>query len=149
VLIFGIFYGLPALGLQVSAALAGILALSLFCGAHMSEVIRGGIDSIPRGQTDAAKAIGLTFASRLRHVVVPQALRRILPVWINTAVEIVKSSSLVSLVSVIDLTMAIQQIVGRTREALLFYAVAAALYFTINFTLSQIGHRLERRFAHG
>ena len=59
---------------------------------------------------------------------------RILPAWVNTAVEIVKSSSLVSLVSVVDLTMAIQQIVGRTREALLFYAVAAALYFTINFT---------------
>ncbi len=149
VLIFAIFYGLPALGLRVSAIVAGILALSLFCGAHMSEIIRGGVDSIPRGQTDAAKAIGLTFFQRLRHVIFPQALGRILPAWVNTAVEIVKSSSLVSLVSVVDLTMAIQQIVGRTREALLFYAVAAALYFTINFTLSIMGRRLERSFVHG
>jgi His/Glu/Gln/Arg/opine family amino acid ABC transporter permease subunit len=149
VLIFAIFYGLPALGLQVSAIVAGILALSLFCGAHMSEIIRGGIDSIPRGQTDAGKGIGLTFVQRLRHVIFPQALGRILPAWVNTAGEIVKSSSLVSLVSVVDLTMAIQQIVGRTREALLFYAVAAALYFAINFTLSTVGRRLERRVAHG
>jgi polar amino acid transport system permease protein len=149
VLIFAIFYGLPALGLQVSAIVAGILALSLFCGAHMSEIIRGGVDSIPRGQMDAAKGIGLTFVQRLRHVIFPQALARILPAWVNTAVEIVKSSSLVSLVSVVDLTMAIQQIVGRTREALLFYAVAATLYFAINFTLSTMGRRLERRFAHG
>jgi len=149
VLIFAIFYGFPALGLQVSAIVAGILALSLFCGAHMSEIVRGGVDSIPRGQADAAKAIGLTFTQRLRNVILPQALRRILPAWVNTAVEIVKSSSLVSLVSVVDLTMAIQQIVGRTREALLFYAVAAALYFAINSTLSLAGRRLERRFAHG
>jgi ABC-type amino acid transport system permease subunit len=115
----------------------------------MSEIIRGGVDSIPRGQTDAAKAIGLTFVPRLHQVIFPQALRRILPAWVNTAVEIVKSSSLVSLVSVVDLTMAIQQVVGRTREALLFYAVAAALYFAINFTLSSMGRRLESRFAHG
>ena len=149
VLIFAIFYGLPALGLQISAIVAGILALSLFCGAHMSEIIRGGVDSIPRGQTDAGKGIGLTFVQRLRHVIFPQALGRILPAWVNTAVEIVKSSSLVSLVSVVDLTMAIQQIVGRTREALLFYVVAAALYFAINFTLSTVGRHLERRVAHG
>ena len=149
VLIFGIFYGLPALGLQVSALVAGILALGLFCGAHMSEIIRGGVASIPRGQTDAARALGLTFVQRLYLVIVPQALGRILPAWVNTAVEIVKSSSLVSLVSVVDLTMAIQQIVGRTREALLFYAVAAALYFAINYTLSTMGRRLERRLAHG
>jgi polar amino acid transport system permease protein len=148
VLIFAIFYGFPALGLQVSAIAAGILALSLFCGAHVSEIVRGGVASIPRGQMDAAKAIGLTFVQRLRDVIFPQAMRRVLPAWINTAVEIVKSSSLVSLVSVVDLTMAIQQIVGRTREALLFYAVAAVLYFAINFTLSALGRRLEMRFSH-
>jgi len=149
VLIFAIFYGFPALGLRLSAMLAGIVALSLFCGAHVAEIVRGAVDSIPRGQTDAAMGIGLTFRQRLRHVIFPQAVARILPAWVNTAVEIVKSSSLVSLVSVVDLTMAVQQIVGRTREALLFYAVAAALYFAINFSLSLAGRRLERHFSHG
>jgi polar amino acid transport system permease protein len=149
VLIFAIFYGFPVLGLPLSAMLAGILALSLFCGAHVAEVVRGAVASIPRGQSDAAMGIGLNFRQRLRHVILPQAVVRILPAWVNTAVEIVKSSSLVSLVSVVDLTMAVQQIVGRTREALLFYAVAAALYFLLNFTLSMAGQRLEKRFSHG
>lgn len=148
VLIFSIFYGLPALGLQVSAIVAGVMALSLFCGAHVSEVIRGGVDSIHRGQMDAAKAVGLSFWPRLRHVIFPQAVGRILPAWVNTAVEVVKASSLVSLVSVIDLMMAIQQIAGRTRDTLALYAVAALLYFAINYTISTIGRRLERRFAY-
>ena len=149
VLIFAIFYGFPAIGLQLSAIGAGILALSLFCGAHVAEIVRGAVASIPRGQTDAAMGIGLNFRQRLRHVILPQAVVRILPAWVNTAVEIIKSSSLVSLVSVVDLTMAVQQVVGRTREALLFYAVAAALYFILNFTLSMAGQRLEKRFSHG
>lgn len=148
VLIFAIFYGLPALGLQVSAIVAGILALSLFCGAHVAEVIRGGVDSIHSGQMDAAKAIGLRFWQRLRYVTLPQAIARILPAWVNTAVEVVKASSLVSLVSVVDLLMAIQQIAGRTRATLLLYALAALLYFSVNYTLSLIGRRLERRFAY-
>jgi polar amino acid transport system permease protein len=148
VLIFGIFYGFPLLGLRVSAVIAAVIALSIFCGAHVSEVIRGGISSLPRGQTDAAKAIGLTFAQRLRYVIFPQALSRIIPPWINTAVELVKASSLVSLVSVVDLMMAIQQIAGRARETLLLYGVAALLYFAINYTISSVGLRLEKRFAY-
>jgi polar amino acid transport system permease protein len=148
VLIFALFYGLPVLGYKVPAIAAGVMALSIFCGAHVSEVIRGGVDSIPKGQMEAAKAVGLTFAQRLRYVIVPQAIRRILPAWVNTAVELVKASSLVSLVSVVDLMLAIQQIVGRTRETLLLYAVAAALYFAINYTISLIGLRLEKRFVY-
>lgn len=146
--IFAVFYGFPALGAQVSALVAGVIALSLFCGAHVSELVRGGIDSIAKGQMDAAKAIGLPFWSRLRHVIAPQALGRILPPWVNTAVEVVKASSLVSLVSVIDLLMAVQQIAGRTRETLLLYAVAALLYFAINYGISAMGRRLERRFRY-
>jgi len=148
VLIFALFYGLPVLGLRVSALVAGVIALSIFCGAHVSEVIRGGVNSIPAGQTDAANALGLSFAQRLRYVIFPQALRRILPPWVNTAAEMVKASSLVSLVSVVDLMLAIQQIAGRTRETLLLYAVAALLYFAINYTISAFGRRLEKRFTY-
>lgn len=97
---------------------------------------------------DAAKAIGLPFAQRLQYVILPQAISRIIPPWINTAVEMVKASSLVSLVSVVDLMLAIQQIVGRTRETLLLYGVAALLYFAINYTISTVGLRLEKRFAY-
>jgi polar amino acid transport system permease protein len=136
VLIFAIFYGFPLLGLRVSAIVAAVIALSIFCGAHISELVRGGVDSIPRGQTDAAKAIGLKFRQRLRYVIFPQAIRRIIPPWVNTAVEMVKASSLVSLVSVVDLMLTIQQIVARTRETLLLYSI------------STLGRRLEKRFAY-
>jgi polar amino acid transport system permease protein len=148
VLIFAIFYGLPLLVANVSAFTAAVMALSIFCGAHVSEVIRGGIDSIPKGQMEAAKAIGLTFRQRVWYVIFPQAISRIIPPWVNTAVEMVKASSLASLVSVVDLMLAIQQIAGRTRETLLLYAVAALLYFLINYVISMIGLRLEKRFAY-
>lgn len=148
VLIFAIFYGFPLLGLRVPAIVAAVIALSVFCGAHISELVRGGVDSIPRGQTDAAKAIGLKFRQRLRYVIFPQAIRRIIPPWVNTAVEMVKASSLVSLVSVVDLMLTIQQIAARTRETLLLYGVAALLYFLINYSISTLGRRLEKRFAY-
>lgn len=148
VLLFATFYGLPALGVQVSALTAAVIALSAFCAAHVSEVVRGGIDSIPRGQTDAGKAIGLTFLQRMRYVIFPQAISRLLPPWVNTAVEMVKASSLISLLSVVDLMLSVQQIVGRTRETLLFYAVAALLYFIINYTISTIGLIVEERYSY-
>jgi polar amino acid transport system permease protein len=147
VLIFALFYGMPTLGLRVSAMVAGVLALAFFCGAHVSEIVRGAIDSLGVGHSDAAKSIGLSFSQRLRYVLLPLAIARILPAWVNTAVEVIKASSLVSLVSVVDLMMAIQQIVGRTRETLLLYAVAAALYLVLNTVVSLAGKRLERRFA--
>jgi polar amino acid transport system permease protein len=148
VLIFAIFYGFPVLGLRVTAMVAAVVALSIFCGSHVSEVVRGGINSIPRGQLDAGKAIGLTFVQQLRYVVFPQVISRIIPPWTNTAVEMVKASSLISLVSVVDLMLSTQQIIGRTRETLLFYGVAAAMYFLINFTISRAGLYLEKRFSY-
>ena len=148
VLIFAIFYGLPVLSIRVPAITAAVIALSIFAGAHVSEVVRGAVDSLPKGQMDAAKAIGLTFPQRIRNVIFPQAIRRILPPWVNTAAELVKATSLVSLVSVVDLMQSVQQIVGRTRETLLFYAVAAVIYFVINYTISLIGTRLEKRYTY-
>jgi polar amino acid transport system permease protein len=148
VLIFAIRYGAPVLGARMPVIAAAVVALSIFCGAHVSEVVRGGIDSIPKGQTDAAKAIGLTFARRLRYVVFPQAIGRVLPPWVNTAVELVKASSLVALVSEIDLLLATYQIAARTRQTLLMYGVAALIYFLINFSISQVGLLLERRFKY-
>ena len=148
VLIFAIFYGLPVLRIRVPAITAAVIALSIFAGAHVSEVVRGAVDSLPKGQMDAAKAIGLTFPQRIRKVIFPQAIRLILPPWVNTAAELVKATSLVSLVSVVDLMQSVQQIVGRTRETLLFYAVAAVIYFVINYTISSIGTRLEKRYMY-
>jgi polar amino acid transport system permease protein len=148
VLIFVCYFALPALGVRLSAWQAGITALSLFAAAHVAEIVRGGIDSIPRTQTDAAKACGLTFWQRLRFVILPQAVRRMLPPWVNTAVEIVKGSSLLSLLGIVDLLLAMQNVVGYTFIVLPFYALTALLYFAVNFTVSRAAVRLERRFAY-
>ena len=92
----------------------------------MIEIVRGAIQSIPRGQTDAGKAIGLTFAQRLLYVIPPQALRRFLPPWINAVTDAVKGCALVSLVGIVDLMLAIQQVIGRTYEPLPIYLLGAA-----------------------
>ena len=147
VLIFSVFYGLPALGLPITGFVSAVLALAIFGTAHVSEVVRGAVDSIPDGQTEAAKSIGLTFYKRLRYVIFPQALARAIPPWTNTAVELVKASSLLALVSIVDLLYSTEQIAARTRQPLLFYGVAALLYFSINYSLSRFGARIERKFT--
>jgi polar amino acid transport system permease protein len=148
VLIFVCYFALPALGVQLSAWQAGVTALSLFAAAHVAEIVRGGIDSIPRAQTEAAMAVGLTFWQRLRFVILPQATRRMLPPWVNTTVEIVKGSSLLSLLGIVDLLLAMQNVVGYTFIVLPFYALTALLYFVVNFTVSRAAISLERRFAY-
>jgi polar amino acid transport system permease protein len=148
VLIFACYFGLPAFGLKLSALQAGLVALSVFAAAHIAEIVRGGIASIPRAQTDAAKAIGLGFWQRLRLVILPQATRRMLPPWVNAAVEIVKGSALLSLLGIVELLLAMQNVVGYTFIVLPFYAVTALLYFLVNFTISRTAGLLERRFAY-
>jgi polar amino acid transport system permease protein len=148
VLIFSIYYLLPLAGLNLQPFPAAVLALSAFKAAHVGEIARGAIGSIPRGQTDAGKAIGLTFVQRLAWVILPQAVRRFLPPWINSVTYTVKGSSLVSLVGIVDLMLAAQQVIGRTYEPMPVYVLAALMYFAINYTLSVTSRRLEARFAY-
>ncbi|HYL82585.1 MAG TPA: amino acid ABC transporter permease [Candidatus Acidoferrum sp.] len=147
VLIFFMYYGLPAFNVNLSNFGAVVLALTAFKTAHVIEVVRGAIQSIPRGQTEAAKSIGLNFWQRLLYVIAPQAVRRFLPPWINAVVDTVKGSALVSLVGIVDLMLAIQQVIGRTYRPMPLYVLGAIMYFVINYTLSQTSRRLEARFA--
>ena len=148
VLILFSYYGLALLGIQISPFTAGVVALGGFCGAHMSETVRGAIESIPLGQTEAGKAIGLTFWQRLRYVLLPQAIRRLLPPWVNTAVEMVKGTTLLSIIGVVELLLATQQTIARNYLVLQFYFAAGALYVLFNFAISQLGALIERRTAH-
>jgi len=148
VLILFSYYGLALLGIQISAFTAGVVALGGFCAAHMSETVRGSLESIPAGQTEAAKAIGLRFTQRLRYVLLPQAIRRLLPPWVNTAVEMVKGTTLLSIIGVVELLLATQQTIARNYLILQFYFAAGMLYVLVNFTISQLGALLERRTAH-
>ncbi|HEX6113155.1 MAG TPA: amino acid ABC transporter permease [Geminicoccaceae bacterium] len=148
VLIFFVYYGLPALGLNLDAFWAAVAALAAFKTAHVIEIARGAIQSIHYGQTDAAKAIGLTFWQRMHHVIFPQAVRRFLPPWINAVTDAVKGSALVSLIGVVDLMLAVQKVIGRTYEPMPLYVTGAIIYFLINYSLSSLSRQLEMRFAY-
>lgn len=149
VIIFLIFYGLPALNVDISGFGAAVIAFSLFAGAHVSEIIRGAVAAVPKGQTDAAKALGLTFWPRIGSIILPQALPIILPPWVNTAVEMVKGSSLVVLVSVSDLMFATVKVAERTGDPMPLYITAAAIYIVVNLAISRFGVWLERRISYG
>jgi polar amino acid transport system permease protein len=147
VLILASFYVLAVIGIQMSAIQAGIFALSIFCGAHVAEVVRGALLAIPDGQTEAAKSIGLTFLQTFLLVLLPQALRQILPVWINIGAELVKASTLLSVVGVGELLLRTQEIVGRNFMTLEFYLLAGFLYFSLSFVLERIGKLVENRIS--
>jgi polar amino acid transport system permease protein len=148
VLLFFVYYGMPIAGLNLPPFSAAVLALTMFKVAQVIENVRGAIGSIPKGQMDAAKAIGLTFPKRLAYVIVPQAVRRFLPPWINGVTDAVKGSALVSLLGVSDLMYAMQTVIGRTYEPLPLYVLGAVIYFVINYSLSLSSRALERRFAY-
>ena len=148
VLIFSIYYMLPLTGWNVSNFWAAVTALAAFQTAHVIEVTRGAVQSIPPGQHEAGKSIGLTFAQRMLYVVFPQALRRFLPPWINTVVATVQGSALVSLVGIVDLMLSIQQVIGRTFKPMPMYVLGALIYFVINYALSLTSRTLELRFAY-
>ena len=148
ILIFAVYYGLPALKVNLSNLTAAVAALTMFTTAQVIETTRGAIQSIHHGQMEAGKAIGLGFGQRLLHVVLPLALRRFLPPWINSVTDAVKGSALVSLVGVVDLMLAIQQVIGRVYEPMPLYLLGAAIYFAINYSLSSLSRRLEQRFAY-
>ncbi len=148
VLIFSVYYALPAFGLNLNNFWAAVAALTAFKVGHVIEVFRGAVQSIHYSQTEASKAIGLTFWQRLAYIILPQAVRRFLPPWINAVADAVKGSALVSLIGVVDLMLAIQKVIGRTFEPMPLYITGAIIYFLINYALSATSRRLEQRYAY-
>ncbi len=148
VLMYFLFFGLPQLGLRTSSNVAAVFALGLYAGALASEIVRGAIVSIPRGQVEAASALGFGRLQTLALVVIPQALRRMLPPFVALFALIVESSSLASLIDVSDLLEAARQHVeSDSTIALPVYLTVLVAYFAINFPISVASRRLERRLA--
>lgn len=147
VLVLASFYILSVIGIQLNAFQAGVLAITLFCSTHVGEMVRGALQAIHRGQTEAAMAIGLTFRQTFQCVLMPQALRQILPTWVNAATEMVKASTLLSIIGVSELLLATQQIISRNFLSLEFYFVAGLIYFAIDFSIERLGRYVERKIA--
>ncbi|MBB3428266.1 polar amino acid transport system permease protein [Rhizobium sp. BK312] len=147
VLVLASYYVSSAVGLDLGPFSAGVLALAIFCSSHVGEIVRGALQAIPRGQTEAAKAIGLTFTQTFTSVLWPQAMRQCLPAWVNTAAEMVKASTLLSVIGVAELLLRTQEIISRNFMSLQFYFLAGALYFIVNFGIERFGKYVERKTA--
>jgi len=147
VLVLASYYVSSAVGLNLGPFSAGVLALAIFCSSHVGEIVRGALQAIPKGQTEAAKAIGLTFSQTFTSVLWPQAMRQCLPAWVNTAAEMVKASTLLSVIGVAELLLRTQEIISRNFMSLQFYFLAGALYFIVNFGIERFGKYVERKTA--
>ncbi|MBP2234394.1 polar amino acid transport system permease protein [Sinorhizobium kostiense] len=147
VLVLASYYVLSTVGVDLGPFQAGVLALAVFCSSHVGELVRGALQSIPKGQTEAAKAIGLTFPQTFAYVLGPQALRQALPAWVNTAAEMVKASTLLSIIGVGELLLSTQEVISRTFMSLEFYFFAGFLYFVINYGIERFGRYVERKTA--
>lgn len=145
VLLFAMYYALPYAGVNVEAATGGILVIGVYFGAFMTEVFRGAVLSVPRGQWEAGRAIGLTTRQILVEIIVQQAARVAGPPFINTCIMVVKGTSLVAIIGLADVTYVGKQIVERTLAPFEIFGAVAFVYFVICFLLSRIGHRLEQR----
>ncbi|RKK05710.1 ectoine/hydroxyectoine ABC transporter permease subunit EhuC [Pseudoroseomonas wenyumeiae] len=142
------YYALPILtGIEMSAITAATLALSLYGGAFYAEIIRGGINSIETGQTEAALALGMTPAQSMRRIVLPQALKRMVPPLMNQSIIQLKNTSLVSVLAVPDLLYQGQAVAHDTYRPLEIYSLVAVIYFVILFPLTLLVGRLERRLS--
>ena len=146
--IFFIFYALPGLmGIDLNPFIAGVLALSLNSGAFVTEILRAGISAIPRGQMEAAKALGLKRMVIWSRIILPQVFALVLPPLTNEFTMLVKASPLLSVITVVELTRTAQQIMIYTYRPVEVMLAAATLYFVICFLLSTFSRRLERRAA--
>ena len=148
--IFWMFFLLPAmLGGGMTAAWTIIVALTLFTSAYMSEIVRAGITGIPKGQMEAAISTGLSHGQAMFYIILPQALRNMIPSFVNQFVSMIKDTSLAFIVGVTELTQIATQINNRTMlyptEIFLFIAV---IYFIICFAFTELSRWLERRLAY-
>jgi polar amino acid transport system permease protein len=147
VLILLIYFGTPQLGIHLPAWMAGIMALGINSGAYIGESFRAGILAVDVGQMEAARSLGMTHAEAMRRVVLPQALRIVIPPVTNEATILLKGTALLSVISITELTRVGQQIMGITFRPIEAFLSVAVIYLVLNTVVSQTSTRLERWLA--
>jgi len=142
--LFLAYFGLALFGVEVSPWTAAALAMTLYASAYLCEIWRGCVEAIPRGQWEASASLALTFREQLRHVIGPQALRIAIAPTVGFAVQLIKSTSLASVIGFIELTKAGTMITNATFRPFTVYACVALMYFALCFPVSLWSRRLER-----
>jgi polar amino acid transport system substrate-binding protein len=143
--LFFIYYGLPELGIRLNPFVAGILGLGLNYAASEAENYRAGIQSIPRGQTEAAFALGMTRWQTLQHIILPQALRVVIPPVTNDFIAMFKDSSIVSVITMVELTKMYGMLAMRNYDFIGLGLTTAAIYFGLSYPASLFATWLEKR----
>ena len=150
VTIFVVYYFVNAVlkmffGFQMQQNTAGAVALTMFSAAQMTELTRGALQAIPKGQIEAGRAIGLTFPQIFFNILLPQAVVQMIPPWINSATEMIKASTLLGMIGVLDLLLVTRQIVAKSGEALVYYLIIGVFYFAINTLIEYAGKKLSKK----
>jgi polar amino acid transport system permease protein len=143
--LFMFYFGLSILGFELSAWASASIALIVYTGAFLGEIWQGCITAVPKGQNEAGKALALSYADRMRHIILPQAVRIALAPTVGFLVQVIKSTALVSIVGFAELIRASQMVNNVTLKPLLVYSVVMAIYFAICWPLSALSRHLERR----
>ena len=142
-----VFYLLPTIGLDVPSVAAAMIALTMNTAAFQAEIFRGGLLSIPPGQVEAARMLGIGIVAIRVRILIPQMLRLVLPALVNETISILKNSSLISVIAVTELMRAGQQVAAVTFRPLEAYVIAALIYLAMNLVLARVGAGFERRYA--
>jgi polar amino acid transport system permease protein len=141
------YFALPLLipGAIFSQMVSGAIGLTLFVSAYIGEVVRGSIEAVPKGQFEAAEALGMNFAQKFRYVIMPQAMRVIVPPWVGIILAMIKDSSLVSVIGLVELTQAGKIVGTSTMQPLVAFVIVGAVYFVICYPLGHFGRWYEKR----
>jgi polar amino acid transport system permease protein len=145
--LFLVFFGANTFGLDINPWVAAAVALTLNASAFLGEIWRGCIQAVPKGQWEAAEALGLHYPSMMRYVILPQAFKIALPPTVGFLVQLIKATSLAAIIGFTELTRAGQIINNATFKPFIVFGIVAAIYFALCWPLSLVAARLERRFA--
>lgn len=143
--VFLIFYVLPFYGIRMPSWLVGIISLGIFSSVYYAEIVRAGIESVPRGQMEAARATGMSYARGMRYIVFPQMLGFVLPPTANQTLSLVKESAILSTITVSEMTYTALRIQGETFSPFEVFLMIAALYWLLNEVIATVIRHLERR----
>lgn len=143
--LFLVYFGLAVLGLPIDPLLAAAVALTLHASAFLGEIWRGAIQAVPQGQSEAATALALSYGDRMRHVVLPQAMRTATAPTVGFLVQLIKGTSLASIIGFTELTRAGQIVNNATFQPFLVFGMVAAFYFILCWPLSLLARRMEAR----
>lgn len=143
------FFGLPHFGINFPAFFCGIVGMGIYSGAYVSEIVRGAIQSVDRGQMEAARSLGMPYRTAMREIVVPQALVRMIPPLGNEFIALIKNSSLVSLLTIADLMHEGQKIISTSYRSLEVYLAIALVYFVLTNLTGLALRTVERRLGAG